>query len=67
PILDASSTRKQQIDQRTLDLGFDSRASKDVANLDTRKSKTYQSSDSLNKQWQSTVKEQGYEPAELVT
>ncbi|MEZ8439321.1 MobF family relaxase, partial [Vibrio splendidus] len=67
PILDASSTRKQQIDQRTLDLGFDSRASKDVANLDTRKRKTYQSSDSLNKQWQSTVKEQGYEPAELVT
>ncbi|MEZ8042425.1 conjugative transfer relaxase/helicase TraI, partial [Vibrio sp. 1F263] len=67
PILDASSTRKQQIDQRTLDLGFDSRAAKDVANLDTRKSKTYQSSDSLNKQWQSTVKEQGYEPAELVT
>ncbi|WP_210467072.1 MobF family relaxase, partial [Vibrio crassostreae] len=67
PILDASSTRKQQIDQRTLDLGFDSRAAKDVANLDTRKSKTYQSSDSLNKQWQSTVKEQGYEPAQLVT
>ncbi|MEZ8051527.1 relaxase domain-containing protein, partial [Vibrio sp. 1F169] len=67
PILDASSTRKQQIDQRTLDLGFDSRAAKDVANLDTRKSKTYQSSDSLNKQWQSTVKEQGYDPAELVT
>ncbi|MDP2592900.1 MobF family relaxase, partial [Vibrio splendidus] len=67
PILDASSTRKQQIDQRTLDLGCDSRAAKDVANLDTRKSKTYQSSDSLNKQWQNTVKEQGYEPAELVT
>ncbi|MEZ8419945.1 conjugative transfer relaxase/helicase TraI [Vibrio splendidus] len=67
PILDVSSTRKQQIDQRTLDLGFDSRAAKDVANLDTRKSKTYQSSDNLNKQWQSTVKEQGYEPAQLVT
>ncbi|MEZ9336201.1 relaxase domain-containing protein, partial [Vibrio sp. 10N.222.49.F1] len=67
PILDASSTRKQQIDQRTLDLGFDSRAARDVATLDTRKSKTHQSNDNLNKQWQSTVKEQGYEPAELVT
>ncbi|HHP0598401.1 TPA: MobF family relaxase, partial [Vibrio harveyi] len=66
PILDASSTRKQQIDQRTLDLGFESRAAKDVANLDTRKSKTYQSNDSLNKQWQNTVREQGYEPSQLV-
>ncbi|HHP0598040.1 TPA: relaxase domain-containing protein, partial [Vibrio harveyi] len=30
-IIDASSTRKQQIDQRTLDLGFESRAARDVA------------------------------------
>ncbi|MFZ3532613.1 conjugative transfer relaxase/helicase TraI [Vibrio harveyi] len=65
-IIDASSTRKQQIDQRTLDLGFESRAARDVATLDTRKSKTYQSNDSLNKQWQSTVREQGHEPSQLV-
>ena len=65
-IIDASSTRKQQIEQRTLDLGFESRAAKDVANLDTRKSKTYQSNDNLNKKWQSKVREQGYEPSELV-
>ncbi|HDY7968234.1 TPA: conjugative relaxase, partial [Vibrio vulnificus] len=65
-IIDASSTRKQQIDQRTLDLGFESRAARDVANLDTRKGKTYQSNDSLNKQWQNTVREQGYEPSQLV-
>ncbi|SON51621.1 conjugative transfer relaxase/helicase TraI [Vibrio tapetis] len=66
PIIEASSTRKQQIDQRTLDLGFDSRAAKDVANLDTRKSKTYQSNESLNNQWQTKVHTQGYEPSELV-
>ncbi|HFQ4989757.1 TPA: conjugative transfer relaxase/helicase TraI [Vibrio vulnificus] len=65
-IIDASSTRKQQIDQHTLDLGFESRAARDVATLDTRKSKTYQSNDSLNKQWQNTVREQGYEPSQLV-
>ncbi|ELV4995230.1 conjugative relaxase, partial [Vibrio vulnificus] len=65
-IIDASSTRKQQIDQRTLDLGFESRAARDVATLDTRKGKTHQSNDSLNKQWQSTVREQGYEPSQLV-
>ncbi|ENM5770904.1 conjugative transfer relaxase/helicase TraI [Vibrio mimicus] len=66
-IIDASSTRKQQIDQRALDLGLDSRAARDVANLDTRKSKTYQSNESLNKQWQGKVRAQGYEPAELVS
>lgn len=65
-IIDASSTRKQQIDQHTLDLGFESRAARDVATLDTRKSKTYQSNDSLNKQWQNTVREQGHEPSQLV-
>ncbi|HDY7982827.1 conjugative transfer relaxase/helicase TraI [Vibrio vulnificus] len=65
-IIDASSTRKQQIDQRTLDLGFESRAARDVATLDTRKSKTYQSNDSLNKRWQNTAREQGYEPSQLV-
>ncbi|POC21114.1 hypothetical protein, partial [Vibrio vulnificus] len=53
-------------DQRTLDLGFESRAARDVATLDTRKGKTHQSNDSLNKQWQSTVREQGYEPSQLV-
>ncbi|MEZ8996496.1 MobF family relaxase, partial [Vibrio sp. 10N.247.311.46] len=65
-LVDAFSTRSQQIDQQTQDLGFDSRAAKDVANLDTRKSKTYESDTALNARWQQTVKDNGYKPEELV-
>ncbi|MFA0041878.1 relaxase domain-containing protein, partial [Vibrio sp. 10N.261.51.A1] len=65
-LVDAFSTRSQQIDQQTLDLGFDSRAAKDVANLDTRKAKTFESDETLNARWQQTVKDNGYKPEELV-
>ncbi|MFA0108272.1 hypothetical protein AB4441_25210, partial [Vibrio splendidus] len=50
----------------TLDLGFESRAAKDVANLDTRKSKTYESEATLNAHWQQTVRNAGHKPEELV-
>ncbi|MBN8156844.1 relaxase domain-containing protein, partial [Vibrio vulnificus] len=62
----AFSTRKQQIDQQVLDFGHDSRASKDVAALDTRQRKTYHSDATLNHKWQQTVKGEGYDPALLV-
>ncbi|NMU83955.1 relaxase domain-containing protein, partial [Vibrio parahaemolyticus] len=62
----AFSTRKQQIDQQVLDFGHDSRASKDVAALDTRQRKTYHSDATLNHKWQQTVKSEGFDPALLV-
>ncbi|WP_038227830.1 conjugative transfer relaxase/helicase TraI, partial [Vibrio sp. ER1A] len=65
-LIDTFSTRTQQIEQQTLDLGFDSRTAKDVANLDTRKSKTYESDSVLNARWQQTVKDNGFKPEELV-
>ncbi|MEZ9292272.1 conjugative transfer relaxase/helicase TraI [Vibrio lentus] len=65
-LANAFSTRSQQIEQQTLDLGFDSRAAKDVANLDTRKTKTYENDATLADQWQKTVKESGFLPEDLV-
>lgn len=65
-LIDTFSTRSQQIEQQTLDLGFESRAAKDVANLDTRKSKTYESEATLNAHWQQTVRNAGHKPEELV-
>ncbi|MEZ9292391.1 conjugative transfer relaxase/helicase TraI [Vibrio lentus] len=65
-LIDTFSTRSQQIEQQTLDLGFESRAAKDVANLDTRKSKTYESEATLNAHWQQTVRNEGYRPEDLV-
>ncbi|WP_241907723.1 conjugative transfer relaxase/helicase TraI, partial [Vibrio lentus] len=65
-LANAFSTRSQQIEQQTLDLGFDSRAAKDVANLDTRKTKTYENDATLTAQWQKTVKESGFLPEDLV-
>ncbi|MFM2661516.1 conjugative transfer relaxase/helicase TraI [Vibrio chagasii] len=65
-LIDTFSTRSQQIEQQTLDLGFESRAAKDVANLDTRKSKTYESEATLNAHWQQTVRNEGHKPEELV-
>ncbi|MFM2623537.1 conjugative transfer relaxase/helicase TraI [Vibrio owensii] len=65
-VLEAFSTRSQQIEQQTLDLGFDSRAAKDTAALDTRKSKTHESDASLNARWQQTVRDKGFQPETLV-
>lgn len=62
----AFSTRKQQIDQQILTFGHNTQASRDVAALDTRPSKTYQSDATLNHQWQQTVKGQGLDPTHLV-
>ncbi len=65
-LIDAFSTRKQQIDQQALEFG-DSQAARDVAALDTRKAKTYESEASLNAKWQQTIRNQGYKPEELVS
>ncbi|CAH1536754.1 hypothetical protein THF1D04_400002 [Vibrio owensii] len=65
-VLDAFSTQSQQIEQQTLDLGFDSRAAKDTADLDTRKSKNHESDSSLNARWQQTVRDKGFQPETLV-
>ncbi|WP_104026904.1 conjugative transfer relaxase/helicase TraI [Vibrio jasicida] len=65
-LLDAFSTRKKQIDQQALEFG-DSQQSRDVAALDTRKSKTYESDASLNTKWQSDTVALGFEPSELVS
>lgn len=64
-VLDAFSTRSQQIDQQALNFG-DSQAARDTAALDTRKSKTYESDASLNARWQQTVRDKGFKPEELV-
>ncbi|HAS6641161.1 conjugative transfer relaxase/helicase TraI (plasmid) [Vibrio parahaemolyticus] len=65
PLLEAFSTRSQQIDQQALDFG-DSQAARDTAALDTRKAKTYESDETLNARWQQTVRDKGYKPEELV-
>ncbi|MGR5527504.1 conjugative transfer relaxase/helicase TraI [Vibrio maritimus] len=65
-VTDAFSTRSQQIKQQTLDLGYDSRAAKDAAALDTRKSKTFENEETLNARWQQTVRNNGVKPEELV-
>lgn len=64
-VLEAFSTRKQQIDQQALDFG-DSQAARDTAALDTRKSKTHESDASLNARWQQTVRDKGFQPETLV-
>lgn len=62
----AFSTRKQQIDQQVMSFGYDTPASRDTAALDTRPSKTYHSDATLTQRWQQTVKEHGFDPAQLV-
>ncbi|MFA0125826.1 MobF family relaxase, partial [Vibrio sp. 10N.261.48.A2] len=52
-LMDAFSTRKQQIDQQTLEFGHNTQATRETAALNTRQSKTYQSEAALNGQWQS--------------
>ncbi len=64
-VIDAFSTRSQQIAQQALNFG-DSQAARDTAALDTRKSKTYESDVSLNARWQQTVRDKGFKPEELV-
>ncbi|CAH1534276.1 Conjugative transfer relaxase/helicase TraI [Vibrio owensii] len=64
-VIEAFSTRKQQIDQQALDFG-DSQAARDTAALDTRKSKTHESDASLNARWQQTVRDKGFQPETLV-
>ncbi|MEZ8082798.1 conjugative transfer relaxase/helicase TraI [Enterovibrio norvegicus] len=64
-LIDAFSTRKQQIDQQALNFG-DSQAARDTAALDTRKSKTYENDESLNNKWHQTVQTKGYQPENLV-
>ncbi|CAK3303595.1 Conjugative transfer relaxase/helicase TraI [Vibrio crassostreae] len=65
-LIDTFSTRTQQINQQALDFGVDSRAAKDVANLDTRKPKTYESDSALNAKWQQQTKAAGFNPETLV-
>ncbi|MFS1950517.1 conjugative transfer relaxase/helicase TraI (plasmid) [Vibrio lentus] len=65
-LMDAFSTRKQQIDQQTLEFGHNTQATRETAALNTRQSKTYQSEAALNGQWQSATLEQGLDPAKLV-
>ncbi|ENM5739403.1 conjugative transfer relaxase/helicase TraI [Vibrio mimicus] len=63
-LIDAFSTRNQQINQQALNFG-DSQAAKDVAALDTRKAKTYESDATLNARWQQTVIDKGFRPEAL--
>ncbi|MFA0672608.1 conjugative transfer relaxase/helicase TraI, partial [Vibrio splendidus] len=65
-LIDTFSTRTQQINQQALDFGVASRAAKDVANLDTRKPKTYESDSALNAKWQQQTKAAGFNPETLV-
>ncbi|MGF1815466.1 conjugative transfer relaxase/helicase TraI [Vibrio splendidus] len=65
PLIEGSSTRKQQIDQQALNFG-DTQAARDTAALDTRKSKNYQTSSELTTKWQQQIKDMGYKPEELV-
>ncbi|MDH5924621.1 conjugative relaxase, partial [Vibrio splendidus] len=65
PLIEGSSTRKQQIDQQALNFG-NTQAARDTAALDTRKSKNYQTSSELTTKWQQQIKDMGYKPEELV-
>ncbi|MDA0126362.1 conjugative transfer relaxase/helicase TraI, partial [Vibrio sp. MM46] len=65
PLIENSSTRTQQINQQALNFG-DTQAARDMAALDTRKSKTYLSNGELTTKWQQQIKEMGYKPEELV-
>ncbi|MEZ8014005.1 MobF family relaxase, partial [Vibrio sp. FF59] len=65
PLIENSSTRTQQINQQALNFG-DTQAARDMAALDTRKSKTYLSTGELTTKWQQQIKDMGYKPEELV-
>ncbi len=65
PLIENSSTRTQQINQQALNFG-DTQAARDMAALDTRKSKTYLSNGELTTKWQQQIKDMGYKPEELV-
>ncbi|MEZ8862535.1 conjugative transfer relaxase/helicase TraI [Vibrio sp. 10N.247.311.51] len=65
-LMEAFSTRKQQIDQQALEFGHNTQATRDTAALNTRQAKTYHSNAALNSQWQAATQEQGLNPAKLV-
>ncbi|MGX9523109.1 conjugative transfer relaxase/helicase TraI [Vibrio mediterranei] len=65
PLIEATSTRKQQIDQQALNFG-DTQAARDTAALDTRKAKSYESDAALNAKWQQQTKDAGFTPETLV-
>ncbi|MCG9661357.1 relaxase domain-containing protein, partial [Vibrio mediterranei] len=64
PLIEATSTRKQQIDQQALNFG-DTQAARDTAALDTRKAKSYESDKALNAKWQQQTKDAGFTPETL--
>jgi len=60
-LMDDFSTRSQQVNKKTKELGFDSRKTRDLAAKNTRKDKTYQDAVSLKNTWQTTVSKQVFE------
>ncbi|MEZ8107082.1 conjugative transfer relaxase/helicase TraI [Vibrio cortegadensis] len=60
------SKRSQQIAQKTLDLGFDTQATRDLAAKNTRKEKSYSSESSLNQTWQQEIKTTGFDAQNFV-
>ena len=60
-VLDANSTRSQQIKAHAKEQGMDSQAAKDVAALTTRKPKEEHSSDTLNQQWRKKNQALGFD------
>ncbi|MCG3741177.1 conjugative transfer relaxase/helicase TraI [Vibrio cincinnatiensis] len=60
-LIDTFSTRKHQIDQKTLDLGYNSQATRDIAAKNTRPEKSYLSDATLNQAWQEKAKNEDFD------
>ncbi|EJX5614682.1 conjugative transfer relaxase/helicase TraI [Vibrio parahaemolyticus] len=65
-IIDEFSQRKQQINQKTMDLGYNTQATRDLAAKNTRKDKSYLSDATLNNQWQKRTNATGFDAKSFV-
>ncbi|MBD1576967.1 conjugative transfer relaxase/helicase TraI [Vibrio sp. S11_S32] len=65
-VIDANSTRRQEIIQHVKDTGMDSGKSRDIAAQTTRKAKTYTPESTLQSQWLATNEALKFDGAALV-
>lgn len=65
-VIEHFSKRSAQIEQKTLELGYDSQATRDIAAKNTRKDKSYASEESLNSKWENELKHLGFDPKLIV-
>ncbi|CCN50837.1 putative Conjugative transfer relaxase protein TraI [Vibrio nigripulchritudo MADA3029] len=66
-LIETCSSRSHQIDQRVLELGYNSQATRDYAAKNTRQEKTRQDPAALQEQWQKTLRDSGFDARDLVT